>query len=138
MSKHRSDQEWFSIIQECRTSGLTDRAWLSYHPEINRTTFYRHIRQLRKQACEVPSKTDASIPVFNEVVGIDLDVLPEVRQKVFPQPAAISATLKPEQTERAADRVVIQLEYHGIHMGITNAASSSAIAHTIAALQKLC
>lgn len=23
----RSDQEWMELIQECRTSGLTDKAW---------------------------------------------------------------------------------------------------------------
>lgn len=23
----RTDQEWMALIQECRTSGLTDKAW---------------------------------------------------------------------------------------------------------------
>ena len=38
----RTDQEWMALIQECRTSGLTDKAWCEQH-HIQRSNFYYHI-----------------------------------------------------------------------------------------------
>ena len=39
----RSDQEWMELIQECRTSGLTDKAWCERN-HIQRSSLYYHIR----------------------------------------------------------------------------------------------
>ncbi len=138
MGKHHTDQEWLAIIQECRSSGLSDRAWLSDHPEINKGSFYRSIRRLRSKACDVPERTSLKASVINEVVGFELDSLHEVSHIEAPAAASNGKTPALKTYEPDPDRVVIQLEYHGIHMGITNAASGSAIAHAIAALQKLC
>ena len=35
----RSDQEWMELIQECRTSGLTDKAWCERN-HIQRSSLY--------------------------------------------------------------------------------------------------
>ena len=29
--KYRTDEEWLSLIQECRLSGLTDKQWCEAH-----------------------------------------------------------------------------------------------------------
>ena len=46
--KIRNDQEWLELIQECRTSGLSDREWCQMH-SISINTFkhmkYRNHRQ---------------------------------------------------------------------------------------------
>ena len=39
----RSDQEWMELIQECRTSGLTDKTWCKRN-HIQRSSLYYHIR----------------------------------------------------------------------------------------------
>ena len=49
----RSDQEWMELIQECRTSGLTDKAWCERN-HIQRSSLYYHIRRFRNMACEIP------------------------------------------------------------------------------------
>ena len=50
----RTDQEWLDLIQECRTSGLTDKAWCEQQ-HIQRSNFYYQIRRLRKKACVLTS-----------------------------------------------------------------------------------
>ena len=49
----RTDEEWMNLIQECRTSGLTDKEWCREH-QIHSSNFYYHIRRLREMACEIP------------------------------------------------------------------------------------
>ena len=53
MKKHakRTDEEWISLIRECRTSGLSNKCWCEEHP-IHISSFYYHIRRLRKMAGE--------------------------------------------------------------------------------------
>ena len=43
----KSDQRWYDLIQECRTSGKSDRQWLLEN-NIGSGTFYYHVKQLRK------------------------------------------------------------------------------------------
>lgn len=50
----RSEQEWMDIIQECRTSSFSDRAWCSEHG-IPISSFYNGVSRLRKKACEIPA-----------------------------------------------------------------------------------
>ncbi len=65
----RSDEEWMSLLQDCRKSGLTDRAWCDLH-DIYPTTFYRAIKRLRKKACLIPEHTSNVAPQSQEVVEI--------------------------------------------------------------------
>ena len=37
--KYRTDEEWLSLIQECRLSGLTDKQWCEAH-QICPSNFY--------------------------------------------------------------------------------------------------
>ena len=51
--KYRTDEEWLYLIQECRSSGLTDKQWCETH-QICPSNFYYQIQKLRKRACEIP------------------------------------------------------------------------------------
>ena len=62
----RSDQEWMELIQECRTSGLTDKAWCERN-HIQRSSLYYHIRRFRNMACEIPDNPVSSCQEQHEV-----------------------------------------------------------------------
>ena len=51
--KYRTDEEWLSLIQECRLSGLTDKQWCETH-QICPSNFYYQIQKFRKRVCEIP------------------------------------------------------------------------------------
>ncbi len=57
--KIRNDQEWLELIQECRTSGLSDREWCQMH-SISINTFYNKVSDLRKKAYEIPKSQAAA------------------------------------------------------------------------------
>ena len=81
-SRRRSLGEWQSIIQECRSSGMTDAQWCLKN-DINRESMYSALKRLRKKACSIPepsrSKTvhDLTAPKQEVVrVGIVPNVVP--------------------------------------------------------------
>ena len=51
--KYRTDEEWLSLIHECRLSGLTDKQWCEAH-QICLSNFYYQIQKFRRRACEIP------------------------------------------------------------------------------------
>lgn len=56
----RTDEEWMNLIQECRSSGLSDKCWCEEH-HIHTSNFYYQIRRLRKMACEIPEPTHSAL-----------------------------------------------------------------------------
>lgn len=52
-ANRRSQDEWFQLIQECRSSGLSDRTWCEQHG-ILVSSFYNVVKRLRKSACGIP------------------------------------------------------------------------------------
>lgn len=61
-----SDCRWFDLIQECRTSGKSDRQWLAEN-DIAPPTFYYHVKKLRKKACEIPASLSNRVSEIQEV-----------------------------------------------------------------------
>lgn len=121
-----SDRRWFDLIQECRTSGKSDRQWLAEN-NISSPTFYYHIKQLRKKSCEIPVNTTNGVPQIQEVVPLVIeDIRPEQ-----------SAVLSHEPITKS-ESSVIRLTLKGVTLEITNSATQSIIQNTIAALQLLC
>ena len=59
MSTTLNDSFWLERITQCRSSGLTDRQWCIENG-IPVSTFYYHVRALRKKACEIPETADTS------------------------------------------------------------------------------
>ena len=54
--QRRSKDEWLTLINECRSSGLSDYDWCQRNG-ISHHTFYKAVRRLRASACEVPDQT---------------------------------------------------------------------------------
>lgn len=84
-ANRRSQDEWFQLIQECRSSGLSDRTWCEQHG-ILVSSFYNAVKRLRKSACDIPLSSnrrtyalDLTSSSKQEAVQIDLcpDPYPE-------------------------------------------------------------
>lgn len=123
----RTAHEWMELIQECRTSGMSDKEWCDQH-HIQRSSFYYHIRRFRDSACTIP---EATIPVVHDKQEVvQLRILDS--DPLFIHTPALNNSL-----EFAGD-TVLRLTVHGIRIEITNAAAGETIANTITALQRLC
>lgn len=61
------------LVQECRTSGLTDKTWCELN-HIQRSSLYYHIRRFRNMACEIPENPVSSCQEQHEVVAVDFSV----------------------------------------------------------------
>ena len=69
--QRRSKEEWLTLINECRSSGLSDYDWCQRNG-ISHHTFYKAVRRLRASACEVPDQTGVLKPVETPVVKQDV------------------------------------------------------------------
>ena len=65
----RTEEDWFQLIQECRTSGLSDKEWCRQN-NITIRNFYHHIRQLTKKACQIPANKRTSSREHHEIVPL--------------------------------------------------------------------
>ena len=68
----RTDKEWLDLIQECRSSGLSDKCWCQEH-HIHTSNFYYQIRRLRQKACEIPEPVHSSFSGKQEVVPFSFE-----------------------------------------------------------------
>lgn len=121
----RTDQQWLDLIQECRTSGLTDKDWCAQN-HVSVSSFYYHIRSLRKKACEIPTKMESHEPCKTQEV-VCLSIQQEPSAGPFPQ-------IYPEQQDAAA----LFVDLHGIRITISNHAAPDTILSTIRALDGIC
>ena len=119
--------EWLSLIQECRLSGLTDKQWCEAH-QICPSNFYYQIQKFRKRACEIPESHSKTTLTAQKQ---------EVVQVTFEQPAVSEHPQSCLSKDTKADAAIL-VQINGFQIGITNAASESAIFHTLSALHRLC
>lgn len=124
---YRTDEEWLSLIQECRSSGLTDKQWCEAH-QICPSNFYYQIRRFRKRACEIP-ESQSKTPLTAQKQ--------EVVQVTFEQPAVSEPPQSCLSEDTTADAAIL-VQINGFQVGITNAASENVIFHTLSALHRLC
>lgn len=84
-----SDRRWFDLIQQCRTSGKSDAHWMQEH-EIKSPTFYYHVKQLRKKACDIPENSfTRQRNDIQEVVLLFMEEVPAVSSH---EPEQLSST----------------------------------------------
>ena len=119
LSTTLNDEHWLKLITQCRSSGVTDRQWCIENG-IPVSTFYYHVRALRKKACEVPEAVDAAAQK-QEVVQLPLW---EIEQHT----SAPVALRMPS----------ICLEMQGIRIEIHEQAGADVIRNTLLALRQLC
>ncbi len=118
-----SDRHWFDLIQQCRTSGKSDYQWLQEN-NISSPTFYYHVKQLRKKACEIPPNTRSTKNDIQEVVPLIIE--------------EANAVSKSVPVKSAADSIAVRLSIQGISLEITNIATQEIIQNTLSALRFLC
>ena len=71
---HRSLQEWFELVTECRQSGLSDTEWCILNG-ISRSTFTKATERLRHNAYALPERNTVKNLDFTskqEVVKINI------------------------------------------------------------------
>ena len=123
-----SERHWFDLIQQCRTSGKSDAQWMQEH-EIKSPTFYYHVKQLRKKACDIPKNScSRQRNDVQEVVPLFMDKTPSVITRDNPSVSSSTA-------DRSA---AVRLNIQGITIEIANCATQEVIRNTISALQFLC
>ena len=125
--KIRSDQEWLELIQECRTSGLSDREWCQTH-SISINTFYNKVSDLRKKACEIPRTQAAPSRQKHEVVPLEMAGSPAL----YPDYPADNALRVPPA------RAAVTVRISGYSVEIADGASEDTIRNTLLALERLC
>lgn len=122
----RSDQEWLSLIQECRTSGLNDRAWCS-EKNIPISTFYNRVSHLRKKACAIPAPSRTGVQPYQQVVPLTV---------VEENPSSRYHSM--QTAEKSLSLPAATLTMNGYRLEINNHADRETVLNIILALQQLC
>lgn len=128
---NRTDQEWLELIKECRSSGLSDKDWCDIN-NISRSSFYYHLRRLRKQACEIPEAlTPGKISLRQEVVPVEIQDDNDTAIPVLPADP-VPQLYGPENSP------AICIRLKNIRIDILNGAGSDVIRNTLAVVGSLC
>ena len=119
MSTTSSSQDhWLELISQSRSSRLTDRQWCIQNG-IPISTFYYHVKALRKKACEIP-ETSVAATQKQEVVQIPLW-----------EPVS-----HPDSVPVAAPSVCLEMQ--GIRIELHEQAGADVTRNTLLALRQLC
>lgn len=125
----KSERYWYDLIQQCRTSGKSDRQWLLEN-NIKPPTFYYHVKQLRKKACEIPESNYVGIAETQDVVPLVInDAMPV---------AEVNNTTLISETVTDSSGIVLRLTIQNVTVEITNQATQAIIQDTLSALRCLC
>ena len=119
MSTSLNDSFWLERITQCRSSGLTDRQWCIENG-IPVSTFYYHVRALRKKACEIPETADTS----------------RQKQEVVQIPFWEEGQRVPDGISAPSPSICLQMQ--GIRVEIHEHAGADVIRNTLLALHQLC
>lgn len=131
MNAIRTDEEWFSIINECRSSGLPDKSWCREHG-ISPSSFYYNIRRLRKLACGIPEAKS------RDVVAVTQEVVP-LQVSDSPGNEVINSYAVPTPSQSHEGNVsVIFIECNGITVTCKKDVSLTTICNVIQALRAEC
>ena len=110
-----TDQEWLGLIRECRSSGLSDKAWCEAN-NIASSTFYNAVTRLRKKACEIPASAVTKSPYILDFTSkqevVQIDICPETE-----------VTVPTEKTNAYLDNShTIELQANDFQLRISNSA----------------
>ena len=126
-NKRRTDTEWLSLIQKCRSSGLSDRAWCEQN-DISINTFYNTVTRLRKKACMIPKTTWSTMGCTPEIVPLSL---------VEESHAQISDSTRQRPADVTSSCEALTIMVNGCKIAINNNAGRDVIYNTISALREL-
>lgn len=121
-----SDCHWFDLIQQCRASGKSDAQWLQEN-DIKSPTFYYHVKQLRKKACDIPENS------FTRQRNDIQEVVP-----LFMEEVPVTTSSPPVPSSITDNTSAVRLSIQAITVEIANNATQEVIKNTITALRFLC
>ena len=124
---YRSKEEWFSLIQQCRKSGMTDAQWCLANG-ISRHTFNNAIKRLRKCAYAIPSRSPRDVYDLTSSVQdvVKVDIVPDV-----PLPKEIV----PEAAPHLDNSHMIEITFGDIHISLCNGADPVLVSKTLSLLR---
>ena len=143
----RSSDDWMKIVQECRTSGLSDAQWCEENG-IAVSTLYYHIKSLRKSACDVPAprKLHTAKPL-QEVVPVKILEDYQADETAPHEPVAASEGTcfsdLAKRTYHHGDCIdksdpAATVDFRELHLTIYNSATDGSIRNIFTALKDLC
>ena len=138
-----TEQKWFDLIQEARSSGLSDKVWCQQN-SVPTSTFYYHIRKLRNKVIDLPASRSTVIPEAHEIVRLEVldeDILPDA-----PSYKEESVVVKNTPTVELDRSTVVSMDsgfsarihMENITVDIRNSASEQIIRSVISALRQPC
>ncbi len=125
--KNRTKEEWFSLIQQCRRSGMTDAQWCLANG-ISRHTFNNAIKRLRKCSYAIPSRSPRDIYdlTSSEQDVVKVDIVPDVP---LPREAF------PEVASHIDNSHMIEITFGDIHISFCNGADPVLVSKTLSLLR---
>ena len=124
---YRTKDEWLSLIQECRKSGMSDIQWCQLNG-INHDSFYSAVKRLRKSSYSIPSRKphgmyDITVP---EQDVVKVDIVPDT------QP---SKEHMPEPAPHIDNPHMIEITMGDIHISLDNGADPVLVSKTLSLLR---
>lgn len=126
-NKRKTDEEWLTLIQECRSSGFSDRAWCEQNG-ISINTFYNTVTRLRKKACMVPEAAGSAMDDSPEIVPL---LLVEESRAQMPD------LTRQCQADVTSSGEALTIMVNGCKVAVNNNAGRDVIYNTISALREL-
>ena len=125
--QRRTNDEWFTLIQQCRKSGMTDAQWCLANG-ISRNTFNNAIKRLRKCAYAIPSKRSRDIYDLASPVQdvVKVDIVPDVRP---------SEEMIPVTAPHIDNSHMIEIDFGDIHISLCNGADPVLVSKTLSILR---
>ncbi|MCD8134151.1 MAG: IS66 family insertion sequence element accessory protein TnpB [Clostridiales bacterium] len=123
----RTDDEWFVMIQDCMSSGLTIKAWCQQHG-ITIKAFYYHRRTLRQMGYNIPQRSlSCGAREKQEAFCVDLSD----GQPVHRNTPAVGTAI-------TDDSAAIRIDFCGMSIAVSNHAAPDTVTNTLSALRMLC
>ena len=138
-----TEQKWFDLIQEARSSGLSDKVWCQQN-SVPTSSFYYHIRKLRNKVIDLPASRSTVIPEAHEIVRLEVldeDMLPDA-----PSYREESVVVKNTPTLESDSSTAVSMDsgfsarihMENITVDIHNSASEQIVRSVISALRQPC
>ena len=140
-----TEQKWFDLILEARSSGLSDRTWCLQN-NVPPSTFYYHIHKLRNKVIDLPASRSTIVPEAHEIVKLEVldeDKLPAV-SSYEEEPAVVQNTPTPVVKDGCPEVASMdsgfsaRIHMENISVDISNSASEQIIRSVISALRQIC
>ena len=140
MQLSATEQQWFNMIQEARSSGLSDREWCIQN-HVPMSTFYYRIQRLRNKAADLPAARSTVAPEFHEVVKVEIlddDELPASAYQKAPTIVQSEPVIEPDTDTSNRNVFSARLQIDRFTVDISNSAAEETIRFIVKALRQPC